>query len=148
MITIEQLQSKVSEALKAKDQVTANTYRGLLVVLQQLAKDNKGKLAEDMVVRAVKSEVKKRQEALETYAQGGRQDLANKEKQELALLEAFLPEQMPEAEIEKLVNQVVERLGADSPQQMGQVMGEVMKQVAGKADGSLVNRLVKARLSG
>lgn len=104
-------------------------------------------LSEDEVTTVVKREAKQRRDSIEQYQQGGRDDLAEKESSELEIIKGYLPEQLSEADLKVLVDQVVTDTGASSLAEMGVVIGAVIKQVSGRADGSEVSRLVKERLT-
>ena len=92
------------------------------------------------------SEAKKRKEAISEYEKGGREDLLEKEKAELEVLEKYLPEQLSEEEIKKIAKEIIEKVEAKSIKDMGKVMAEMMTRVKGKADGSVVNKIVKELL--
>lgn len=104
-------------------------------------------LSEDEVTTVVKREAKQRRDSIEQYQQGGRDDLAEKESSELEIIKEYLPEQLSEADLKALVDQIVTDAGASSLAEMGVVIGAVIKQVGGRADGSEVARLVKERLT-
>lgn len=104
-------------------------------------------LSEGEVTTVVKREAKQRRDSIEQYQQGGRDDLAEKESTELEIIKGYLPEQLSEADLKALVDQVVTDTGASSLAEMGVVIGAVIKQVGGRADGSGVARLVKERLT-
>ena len=92
--------------------------------------------------------MKQRQDSIAQYEKGGRQDLADKEKAELEILKAYLPEELSQEEILEIIDQAIAATGASSPKEMGKVMREVMPKVKGRADGKVVNELVRKRLAG
>lgn len=94
----------------------------------------------------ISKEVKKREEAIEMYRQGGRENLAHKEEEELKILKEYLPAQMREEEIRKTVVQIIEKLGATGEKDFGRVMREVMAELKGKADGNIVKKAVEENL--
>jgi uncharacterized protein YqeY len=98
------------------------------------------------VIEVVGREIKKRKESIELYEKGGRQELADKEKRELEVLQGYLPEQMSEEEVRKLVEETIQSLGASTMQDMGKVMGALSAKTKGKADGSLVSSIVREQL--
>src|SRR4030042_211693 len=104
-------------------------------------------LTEEEMLEVVSGEAKKRRESIVEFEKGGRNELALKEKSELEVLQKYLPEQMSEEDLKKLVVKAVEKVGAKSPQDMGRVMQELMPQVKGKADGNLVSKIVKELLA-
>jgi len=105
--------------------------------------DELSKLSEEEVIATISSEIKKRREAIIEYEKGKRQDLADREKKEIEILQKYLPEQLSEEEIKKLAKEAIKKIGAEEPKDMGKVMAELMPKVKGKADGSLVSKIVK-----
>lgn len=102
---------------------------------------------DENVIEVIGREVKKRNEAIELYKQGGRNELADKEQKELEILKAYLPEQMSEDDVRKLVEEAISSTGASTMQDMGKVMGALIPKVKGKADATLVSNLVRESLS-
>lgn len=148
------LKDKLNEDMKAamlsKDAEKLSTIRMLKSAVQyhEIQKGGAGYEATDEdILEVIGREVKKRRESIELYEKGGRQELADKEKKELELLQTYLPEQMGEEEIEKIVKEAIENTGATSMQDMGKLMGVIMPQVKGKADGNLVNKIVRENLN-
>lgn len=162
MITLrEKIDEDFKEAVKTKDELRVSTLRLLNAAIKnkevekrtRLSKsepleklEELSKLSDEEIVQVIGSEIKKRKEAAEQYKQGGRQELADKEEQELKTLSGYLPEQLSEKEIRKLVKKAIQKSGATSIQELGKVMGVLMPQVKGKADGGMVNRIVKEEL--
>lgn len=109
--------------------------------------DKESRLGDKEVVLAVLSEVKKRREAVLSYEKGGREDLADKEKKEISVLQKYLPPEMPDEEIEKIAKEAIIKLGASSIKDMGGVMKEIMPKVQGKAEGGKISQIVKNLLS-
>jgi len=147
--TLEQIRSELKEAQKAQDSFKVGTLRYILSAIHN-AEIEKGKgetLTEEELVTILQKQAKQRRESIEAYEKGGRADLAEKEQKELGIIESYLPEQMGEEEITKLVEEAISVTGASSPQDMAKVMGVLMPKIKGKADGSLVSRLVKENLS-
>lgn len=107
--------------------------------------DEASRLSEEEALNVLSSEAKKRRDSIFEFEKGGRQDLADKEKKELEILRKYLPEQLSEEEIKKMAKEVIEKIGA-GPKDMGKVMGELSSKTKGKADGSLVSRIVKEML--
>ncbi|PIR98377.1 MAG: glutamyl-tRNA amidotransferase [Candidatus Colwellbacteria bacterium CG10_big_fil_rev_8_21_14_0_10_41_28] len=129
------------EALKAKEELKNSTLRMILSVIQneEIEKRSKGEEIIDEDIEAIlRREAKKRKESIEIYRENSREDLAQREEDELGIIEEYLPEQMSEEELRKIVEEESE--GKDN---FGQVMGAVMKRASGRADSSLVTRLVK-----
>lgn len=109
--------------------------------------DRKSELTVDEIISVVSTEVKKRKEAIEAYQKGGREELAVKEKDELGVLETYLPEQMEESEVREIVKKVILETGVKDIKEMGRLIGLVMAKVKGRADGGLVSKLVKEELA-
>ena len=110
--------------------------------------NDKSYLTDEEIMDVISSEIKKRREAVLEFEKGKRQDLAEKEKKEMEILKPYLPEQMPEEEIRKLVKDIISMVGAKEQKDMGRVMAQLMPKVKGKADGSLISGIVKELLSG
>ena len=145
-LTKPQLEQDLKTAMLARDQIKMDTLRMLKSAIKYLEIE-KGKDADEaMLLEVVAREVKKRREAAESFKQGGKAEAAAKEETEAAILVAYLPTQLSEAEVQKLVTAAVAKSGAKVPSDMGKVMGILMPQVKGKADGALVSKLVKAAL--
>jgi uncharacterized protein YqeY len=146
----DQIQEDLKQAMLAKDEFKLSTLRMLKSALQyyEINKGGAGYSATDEdIMDVVEKEVKKRRESIVMYKSGGRNELAEKEEKELQILQAYLPEQMSEDEVKKLVDEAVNSTGASTMQDMGKVMGALMPKVKGKADGNLVSRLVREKLS-
>ncbi|ADU96496.1 GatB/YqeY domain-containing protein [Thermovibrio ammonificans] len=144
----ERLKADMKEALKAKDKVKLSTIRMINSLIKNAEIEKRGELTDDEIVQLLMRYAKQRREAIEMYEKGGRPDLVEKEKAELAVVESYLPKQLSEEELVELVKQVIAEVGASSPKDMGKVMKAVMPKVKGRADGSLVNRIVKELLAG
>lgn len=138
----------IKEAMKAGHSEKVSALRFVQAAIKnQEIEVRPRELTDEDVLGVLKKSVKQRRESIEQYEQAGRQDLADKEKAEVALLEVYLPEMLSEEQTQELVNEVVQDLGAQSVKDMGRVMKEVLARAGGLADGKLVSQLVKARLS-
>ena len=160
----ETIQKDLKNALLSKDEVRVSTLRMLLAVVgnkeiekrTKFSKENptakeaelqkQSLLSSEEVQQLIAGDVKKHKESIEMFQKGNRQDLVDKESKELKILEAYLPEQMGEEEVRKLVQEAVASTGAKTPQEMGKVMAALMPKVKGKADGALVSKIVKELL--
>jgi len=142
--TLRMLVAAVNNKAISKRALIAGQEPGLSE--DELAK--KSELSDQEIVESIFSEAKKRREAAREYEKGGRSELAQKEKQELEILSSYLPAQMEEEEIRKLAAEAIQKTGAESNKDIGKVMGVLMPQTKGKADGSLVGRVVKELLQG
>ncbi|MDP2910192.1 MAG: GatB/YqeY domain-containing protein [bacterium] len=150
-----EIQQELKKAVKGGDEINRSTLRMVLAAVSNKEKEKRYKekaeaevqLTEEEMIEVISSEAKKRKEAIREYEKGGRQDLAEKEKAELKILEKYLPEQLSEEAIRKLAQQAVEKTKASEMKDMGKVMAELMPQVKGKADGAIVSQIVKELLS-
>ena len=147
MSLVDQLNTDLKTAMKAKDRVTMETIRSLKKMLRDKEIEKNDDLSDEEQIKVLSSAAKRRRESIESYEEGGRQELADQEKAELKVIEQYLPEQMSEEEITSLVDTVIEETGASTMRDMGMVMGKVMPQVQGKADGNAVKNIVQQKLS-
>jgi uncharacterized protein YqeY len=138
---IERVQADTRAAMKAGERDRVNALRLIVNSLQQDAKEGEGD-----PVAVLQRERKKRVEAAEAYADAGRDEQAEAERAEAAVIEEYLPEQISDEELAELVDRAIERTGAESPRDMGKVMGPVMGEVKGRADGKRVSAAVRERL--
>jgi hypothetical protein len=145
----EKLQSDLTDAIRSKDGVKSGTIRMLLAAItnEEVAGKSAKVLSDAEVITVLAREAKKRREAVEAYTNAKRDDLANKEKEEAAVIALYLPEQLSEADIKKLITDAIAETNASGPSGMGLVMKVLQPKIAGKADGGLVSSLVKAALS-
>jgi uncharacterized protein YqeY len=140
------LDAALKEAMKAKDTVSLDAVRAIKSAVK-LAEIEAGKeMSEEDVHAVIQKAVKQRRDSIAQFTTGGRTDLVAVEEAQVKVLEKFLPAQLGEAEVAKLVDEAVAATGAAGPKDMGKVMGALMPKVKGRADGGLVNRLVKAKL--
>lgn len=149
-MTKQQLQDELKESMLAKEVLRTSVLRMLLtaVTYAEINKGGAGYVAtEEDVLGVVEKQVKQRKDSIESFENANRQDLADKEKKEMALLQKYLPEQMGEDEVRSLVADAIQQTGATTQQDMGKVMSALMPKTKGKADGSLVSRIVKESLS-
>jgi len=147
---IEKIQADLKEALKARDKITVSTLRMLLAAIKnfEISRGQAGYQAtEPEIVSQVQKEIKSRKEAIEQFKVGGRQDLVDKETKEIKVLEKYLPEQISEKELRKLVIESINEVNASSMVDMGRVMSVLSQRIKGKADMGLVSNLVREKLS-
>lgn len=144
---ISTLQKQIFDAMKAKDEVRLSTLKMLSSAFnyEKIAKQHD--LNEEEELGVVRAEAKKRKDAIEAYEKAGQADRAAKEKQELDILQIFLPAQMSDEDLAKLVETVIAETGASSMADMGRVIGETVKRAGGKAEGGKVAALVKVKLA-
>lgn len=143
------IMAKMKEAMKAKDQVALTSLRAVkaAILLAQTESGAKEELSEDQENKILQKLVKQRKDSATIFIEQGREDLAEPELAQAAIIEQFLPEQLSEEEIEKVVIQTIEALGAEGMKDMGKVMGAVNKELAGQADGKTISVLVKKNLA-
>ncbi len=143
----EKVQADTKEAMRAKDELRLSVLRLLSAAIQnrEIEKRTKGggELADDEVLATIRSEVKKRKDAIEQFLKGSREDLAAKETAELGILEKYLPAELSGADVEKIVKETVNSMGEVTSKDFGRVMGEVMKKIKGQASGERVTQAVK-----
>ncbi len=139
----EQLLEDLKEAMKQKEAVRKNAIQMARAAILQVEKDKQITLDDDGVTDVIAKEVKKRKDVLPEYEKSGREDLVRDLKIEIETLMKYLPQQLTEEELEAIVRQTVEETGASSPRDMGKVMQAVMPKVKGRADGKMVNAIVK-----
>jgi hypothetical protein len=150
MVTLEKIKADLTEALKAGDTAKALSMRYLLAEVHnaEIAKGKDAVLTEEELATVLQRQAKQRQESIEAYQKGGRDDLVGKERSELEMIKSYLPEPMGEDQIRELARAAIQESGAAGMAEMGKVMGALMPKVQGQADGSVVSRIVKDLLGG
>ncbi len=149
MTTYEKINADLKEAMAQRNELKVSVLRLLKSALhnQEIAKKKKDKgLSEEEVLEVISSEAKKRRDSIEAYKKGQRDDLVSQEENELKLVMAYLPQQMNEEEVKKVVQDILASFG-DRPKQFGQVMGKAMVKLKGRTDGNLVSKVVKDLLA-
>ena len=150
MISKQKLQEELRRSMLAKDELKTSVLRLLLSAVNyyEIQKGGAGYQANpDDVFSVIQSQIKQRKDSIEQFKNAGRQELADKETKELEILQTYLPEQISEEEIKKIVSEIISQTGAYSIQYMGKVMGALMGRLKGKADAGLVSQIVKASLT-
>ncbi|MBI4079317.1 MAG: GatB/YqeY domain-containing protein [Candidatus Levybacteria bacterium] len=148
-MTKQDLQNELKQSMLAKDALKTSVLRMLLSAINyfEIQKGGAGyEATEGDVLAMIQKEVKQRKDSIEQFKAGGRQDLVDKETKELEILQTYLPAQMNEEEIRIIVEKTISEIGATSVADMGKLMGAVMAKVKGKADGSLVSKIVKEKI--
>lgn len=143
----EHITEDMKAAMRAHESERLGTIRLLLAACKQKEVDERVVLDDAAVVAIVDKLIKQRKDSITAYEGAGRQDLADKEKAEMLVLQTYLPARLSEAEVREAVNALVAKVGASGPADMGKVMGAAKKELAGKADMGLVSAAVKAALS-
>ena len=158
----EKIKEEIKKAMQDKEELKLSVLRMVSSYIFNKEKDKRAKLSkageeegkldelskltEEEALEVVSSEVKKRKDSIEQYEKGGRPELAENEKKELVILMEYMPEQMGEDEIRKIVKEKIEELGIGGPQETGKLMGAIMPQFKGKADGNMVGKIVQEEL--
>ncbi|MBE9531243.1 MAG: GatB/YqeY domain-containing protein [Proteobacteria bacterium] len=144
----EDISANVITALKAKDKETTSTLRFLLSAVKNKEKDLRRDITDDEVQAVALAQVKQRQDSIEQFEKGGRDDLADKERAELEILKDYIPEQLTEDELRSVVKAAIAETGASTMKDMGKLMQASMARAKGKADGNVVSAIVKELLQG
>ena len=142
----EKIEADTKDALKTGAKDKLSTLRMLNAALKNKQIDKRRPLTEEEVLETVISLIKQRKDSIEQFGRGGRQDLVDKEKAEVSVLEEYLPAQLSRAEIEAMVRDAIAQSGAQGPRDMGKVMKALIPLVGGRADGKLISELVKNAL--
>lgn len=143
----EQLMQDLKSAMKDKDTIRKNTVTMIRSAILQFEKDNLTELDADGVMEIIAKELKKRRDVLPEYEKSGRDDLIADINREIEILLAYLPKQLTKEELEVIVADVIAETGAASMKDMGKIMSAVMPKVKGRADGKMINEIVKEKLS-
>jgi len=148
-MTKKQLQDELKQAMLSKDSIKTSVLRMLISAIgyAEIQKGGAGYVAtEEDVLAVIQKEAKQHKDSIEQFKNAGRQDLVDKESSELQILSAYLPAQMEESEVRKIVTETITQVNATSPADMGKVMGALMPKLKGKADGGLISKIVKEEL--
>ena len=143
----QRLHDDMKTAMKASNRVALDCLRMMISEIKKEEIDSRKELGEDGVIRTSKKGIKSREDSITMYEKGGRNDLAQKEKQEVAILKTYLPEQLSQAQVEQIVAQKIAELGATTKAQTGQVMKAVMAQAGANVDGKMVQQIVASKLT-
>ena len=145
----QKIMGELKTAMLAKDEIALRSLRAIkaAILLAKTSEGAGGELTEDDEIKLLQKLVKQRKDSLEIYQQQNRTDLAQKEKEEIGIIEKFLPKQLSADELRSEITGIISEVGATSPADMGKVMGAATKKLAGKADGKTISALVKELLS-
>ena len=145
----QQIQKDIMEAMKAKDTVRLNSVRSIKssILLAKTSEGGAKELSDADIVKIIQKLSKQRKESAEQYTAAGRKELADNELAEAAILDAYLPKQLSEAEVEERLKAIIAQVGASAPSDMGKVMGVATKQLAGLAEGRTISAIVKRLLA-
>ena len=147
MSLIGRIEEELTTAMRERDNARRDALRLILASLRGAEKDLMRPLSDDEELQVLQRERKKRLEAAEAFRAAGREEQAEKEEDELDVLEEYMPEPLSEEDLEEIVDDVIAEVGATSVRDLGRVMADVMPQVAGRADGSAVSQLVREKLA-
>lgn len=139
----DRLMEDLKEAMKSKQQVRKSVITLIRSAVKQKEVDERVELSDDDVLDVISKQVKQRKDALEDFKKAARDDLIAQTEEEIAILSSYLPEQLSDEELEKIVRDVIEKVGATSMKDMGKVMGTATPMVKGRADGKRINEIVK-----
>ena len=142
------IQDDVKAAMKAKDKDRLVTLRLITAAIKQREVDDRAELNEEQVLAILEKMIKQRRDSIAQYESAGRQELADQEKSEIAIIETYMPEGLSEEEIAELITQAIAETGAESMRDMGKVMGLLKPKMQGRADMGKVSGLIKQKLSG
>ena len=147
MSLIARMEDEVKQATLARDSSRRDALRLILASLRSAEKELQRPLSDEEELQVLQRERKRRIEAAEAFRNGGREEQATAEEEELAVLEEFMPAPLSEDELEEIIDDAIAEVGATSLNDLGRVMADVMPQVAGRADGSQVSQLVREKLA-
>ncbi len=147
----ERIGEDIKTAMKAKDKIRLQTVRSIKKAILEkeveVRPQGQDSLTAEQEIELLSQQAKQRRDSIEQFKNAGRDDLADKESQELAIIETYLPEQVSDSELETIIDEIIANSGASSVKDLGKVMGPAMKQLKGKADGKKIQALVKSKLA-
>lgn len=143
----ETINTEVKNAMKAKDTKKRDALRLLMSAFKQIEVDERKELSDDDVIKIIQTQVKRRNDAATQYRDAGREDLLQIELDEIAFYEVYLPAQLSDDELASELKEIISKVGASTPKDMGKVMGMASKALAGKADGKRISECVKTLLA-
>lgn len=144
----QQIEQALKDAIREKNEDKRDAIRSLLTAVKNKEKELKRLPNEAEIQQLIATQIKQRRESAEQYGLAGREDLAGKEKNEISILQAFLPEALTPEQLNQMVEEAIKEIDARLPKDMGKVMKVLMPKIAGRADGKQVNELVRAKLQG
>lgn len=139
----QRLADELKNAMKNKDQLRKNVVTMIRADIKQIEVDKRVELTDEDIIEIIAKQAKQRKDSIEEFEKGGREDLVDQAKSELKVLMEYLPEQLSEEEIETILKEVIAEIGATSMKEMGKVMAAAMPKFKGRADGKVVNQIVK-----
>lgn len=142
----DELMNALKDAMKEKNDVKKNTIQMVRAAILQIEKDKHIEVSDEEIISIISKEVKKRKDAISDFEKGGREDLVDQTKEEISYLEVYLPKQLSREEIIKIVQDVINEVGAESIKDMGKVMKSSKEKIGAAADGKTINDVVKELL--
>ncbi|RXJ83604.1 GatB/YqeY domain-containing protein [Arcobacter sp. CECT 8985] len=139
----EQLKNDLKDAMRAKNLVKRDSIRAINTMIKQIEVDERKELSDEDVLKLIQKGIKQREEAAEQYKQANREDLVEKEMEQVNIFKEYLPKQLSDEELETSIKEIIQQVGAQSMKDMGKVMGVATKKFAGTADGKRINETVK-----
>jgi uncharacterized protein YqeY len=143
----ERLMDEMKQAMKSNDKARLSTIRMIRTAVKNKEIDLRNKLDDDEILRVIQGMVRKSEESVEQFKAGGRMDLVEKETKEIEILRSYLPQALSKEDVIRIIDESIRETEASSLKDLGKVMKSVMPKLTGKADGKLINQLVKERLS-
>ncbi len=147
MSVVDQVKEDFKEAMKARESRRIKTLKILKSELQNKAIETGEELTEEEALQVLSKQAKQRRDSIEQYEEGGRKDLASAERQELEIIQEYLPDPLSDEELEEMIDEVIDDTGARDMSDMGKVMGTVIPKVRGKVEGARVQEMVQQKLS-
>jgi uncharacterized protein YqeY len=144
---LQQLLDEVKDAMKAKDKIRLETLRTFHSEVKNIGINEGKELTDEVVIDVCVKAIKQRQDSIEQFGKGGRQDLVDEEVLKVAILQKYLPQALTQEELVALIEKVIAEVGASEKKDLGLVMKAIQPQIKGKADGKVVNQLIQARLA-
>ena len=142
----EQIENDLKSSMKSGDNIVRGVLRMLSSDIKNVEINERKKVSDEKIIEIIKKNIKSRKDSIEQYTKGNREDLADQEKKELKILEEYMPEQMSEDEVRKIVLDIISKSEAVSASDFGRVMGVVMKEIGNKADGNVVGGILREEL--
>ena len=146
MAITEEIRNDLKDAMMKKEQLRVSTLRLLISAMKNQQIEKGEELTDEEIISVLSTEAKKRRESVEEYKKGDRTDLAEKEEAEIKIVETYLPEQLSDEDVQKLVSEAIADTGAESKKDMGKVMQQLMPKIKGRADGRKVSQIVTEKL--
>ncbi|MBE3022709.1 GatB/YqeY domain-containing protein [Campylobacter sp. 7477a] len=143
----EEILSDIKEAMKAKNEFLRDTLRTINAAIKQVEVDNRIEMTDEVVLPILQKEIKKRQDSIELYIKGAREELAKKEQEEIEVISKYLPQQLSDDELEAVIKTIIVKLGASSVKDLGSVMKDAKEQIGAKAEAKRISEVAKRLLS-